>query len=106
MTAVFLVAFVSPEHHPPPLVWSVLFIAVLDAVTVAALLAMSGNGAGWNDRHKVAWISGLLFFFVVIAALKDLEGFEGGSVVGIATAYALWKLWRRVGRPRLAAEPG
>ncbi len=94
MTAFFLIVFVLPEHGAPPLLYTVLFLIALDAATVVLLVRMSGNGAAWRDRHKLAWVAGLLAFFAVIGTLQDFEGFAGRSLIYLAAAYAFWKLWR------------
>lgn len=93
MTVVFLTVFVLPEYRTPPLLYTLLFLALFDALTLVLLLRLSGNGA-WDDRHKLAWVAGLFAFFAVFALLSDVERFTGASLVYIAAAYAFRKLWR------------
>ncbi len=98
MTVVFLTVFLLPEHRTPPLLYTALFLAVFDAVTLALLLRMSGNGAAWDDRHKLAWVAGLFAFFAVFSLLSDIERFTGASLVYLAAAYAFRKLWHSTAR--------
>lgn len=96
MTVFFLTVFTIPEmDSPPPLLASVVFLLVLDLVTLGLILHWSGNGFAWTDNHVFALIVGQLSFFIVFGFLQDLdEGFQGKSLTSIVTVYALWRLWR------------
>jgi hypothetical protein len=99
MTVVFLAVFMLPEENPPWLPpWPVMFafVAVLDAVAFWLIMRWSGDGTDWDDRHKLALVSGMLAFFIAFDVLKDVnEGFGGSSIVAVLTAWGLRKLWVR-----------
>jgi hypothetical protein len=105
MTVVFATVFVLPEQGiQPPLIVLAAFLLASDGVTLWLLLRWSGNTYGWDDRHRLALVAGLLAFFVLFGVVSDLELFEGKSLVALATVLALWRLRRRVGeRERLSS---
>jgi hypothetical protein len=74
------------------------FLLACDGATLWLLLRWSGNSYGWDDRHRLATVAGLLVFFVLFGVLSDLERFEGKSLVSLATVLALSGLQRRVAR--------
>lgn len=97
MTVVFMSVFILPEINPSWLPgWPIMFVfvALLDTLTFWLVMLWSGNGTDWDDRHKLALIIGMLAFFIVFISLRDIsDGFSGASIVAIATAWGLWKLW-------------
>lgn len=97
MTVVMVTVFVLPEQGVrPPLVVPTTGLLAFDAVTLWLLLRWSGNTRGWDDRHRLALVAGLLAFFVVFGVLADLERFEGKSLVSLAALLGLWRLSRFV----------
>jgi hypothetical protein len=107
MVVVFMAVFAVPEwDSPPPLAVSFLFVLLFDAATIWLVARWSGNLVAWDDRHVFALVAGQLSFFVVFAVLTDLEeGFTGKTFVGIVTAYALWRIWRRISTHQGAEIP-
>ena len=99
MTVVFITVFMLPEADPGWLAaWPVVFVfvALFDLGAFWLILRWSGNGTTWDDRHKLALVSGLLAFFIVMNVFKDLdEGFGGSIFVAIAATWGLWKLWEQ-----------
>ena len=101
MTVVFATVFALPEQGiRPPLIVPAAFLLAVDGVTLWLLRRWSLNADGWDDRHQLALVAGLLAFFVLFGVLSDLEQFEGKSLVGLATVLALWRLSRRVAERR------
>jgi hypothetical protein len=100
MTLVFLAVFMLPEAAPswlPPWPITLAFVALLDVGALWLILRWSGNGAYWDDRHKLALVSGMLAFFIAFDVLKDIdEGFGGLSLVALLTLWALRKLYIHV----------
>ena len=100
MTVVFLTVFTLPEvalRWLPPWWVTALGIGVLDALSFALILFWSGNGTAWDDRHKLALVSGFLAFFLVFDVLQDLDqGFGGRTLAAAGAVWALRRLWFRV----------
>lgn len=97
MTAVFGTVFILPEAGVrPPLALSVAFLLALDGAALWLLLRWSGHTTAWDDRHRLALVTGLLAFFLVFGVMSDLERFEGKSLVSGVAALALLYAWRRV----------
>lgn len=98
MTVVFVAVFMLPEADPGWLPsWPVtfIFVALVDLGAFWLVLRWSGNGTAWDDRHRLALVSGLLAFFIVMNVFKDLdEGFGGSILVAAAAVWGLRKLWR------------
>jgi hypothetical protein len=102
MWVIFITVFFLPEGDLlPPLIVSVIFLLAFDIVSLGLLLRWSGN---WDDRHRLALVTGFLSFFLVFSALMDLEQFAAKSLVSLATAVILWKLGRRIAE-RTPATP-
>lgn len=94
MTTTFGAVFVLPQAEWVPS-WPVILGLVLlaDMLMVGLILYWSGNGAAWTDLHKLAFISGVLAFFIVFDLLQDLERFGGLSLVAVGSTWALRRLW-------------
>jgi len=109
-TVVFVVVFILPEAAPswlPPWPVSLGVVLLADALTAWVVLRWSGGARRWDDRHKLALVTGVLAFFIVFGGLQDFEGGFGGHViVAILTVAALWRLWRMTARRVTAAAVG
>ena len=106
VSVTFIAIFTLPEIDPSWLPsWPVMFtlIAMLNLLTFGVLLWWSGNGADWDDRHKLLFVIGLLAFFLVMDFFSDLERFGGLSIVAVVTILALRKVWLNV-QSRYASE--
>jgi len=106
---VFVMVFMLPESAPPWLPpWPAVVAAVVavDAVGAWLVLRWSAGGRQWDDRHRFAFASGILSFFILFGGLQDLEeGFRGHSVVSVLTVIWLWDLARRIGRRMRRSRP-
>jgi hypothetical protein len=96
------------------LVWQLPTVGVPAAVTVALVVALtilcawaiwrlSGRARAWSDAHRLALAAGALAFFILFAALQELEPPEpantsGMAVVGAAGAVMIAWLACRVRR--------
>ncbi len=98
MAAFFFTVYLTPDLKVIPLWAAMLWLLALDGGTLWAVLAMSGNGQGWDDRHRLAWIAGGLGFFIYFGFDKDLEQWSGASIVSLATILGLGLFWRFVAR--------
>ena len=89
MTLFFVAVYVLPEAVILPLLISIVGLILLDGLTLWLLLRWSGNGGAWNDRHRLAWVSGGLGFFILFNLQSDLEEFAGRSCVSAITILGL-----------------
>ncbi|MBI5958246.1 MAG: hypothetical protein HY866_05915 [Chloroflexi bacterium] len=97
MTIVFITVFMLPDVAQswlPPWPVSLAFVAALDMIAFGIIMRWSGNGTAWDDRHKLAFVIGLLAFFIVFGVLQDFdEGFGGLTIVSAVSVWAFRKLW-------------
>jgi len=95
MTLFFVAVYVLPETVILPLPVSVLGLVLLDALTLWLLLRWSGNGGAWNDRHRLAWVTGGLGFFILFNFTSDVEAFAGRSCVSAIAILVLilFSIW-------------
>jgi hypothetical protein len=98
MSVFFIGVFALPEYGAPPLIVTMLSLTLLDAISLWLLWRWSGYWRGWDDRHRLALVAGLLAFFVFFCFAKDFESWRGSSVVGILAVLGLWGLGRTVRR--------
>lgn len=98
MIAVFAGVFTTAEHGAPPLAITMLLLILLDGVSLLLVWRWSGYGRGWDDRHRLALVAGLLAFFIYFSFDKDFESWRGSSIVGSLAIIALWQLGRVVYR--------
>ncbi len=96
MTIFFLAVYLTPEWGAPPLAVTALSLLALDSVTLWLIQKWSGKGFAWDDRHRLALIAGFLAFFIYFCFDKDLDKFNGNSIIGLATIIGLWILGRAV----------
>lgn len=97
MTATMAAVLILPEQGiRPPLIVPVAFLFACDGVTLWLVLRWSGRTREWDDRHRLALVTGLLAFYLLFGVLGDLERFDGTSLVSLAVALVLWRLGRRV----------
>jgi hypothetical protein len=105
MTLFFGSVYVLPERWNPPLLFSVIGLALLDAFTLWLLLRWSGNGGAWDDRHRLAWVAGGLGFFILFNFAGDAEAFAGRSCVSVIAALGLIVLGIWIRRRSHATTP-
>ena len=85
------------EGLKPPLAIMFTALLLIDILSFALILRWSQNGYGWTERHKVALVSGFLMFFILISAIKDMEGpFAGYSIVSAASIVLFVLLYMKV----------
>jgi hypothetical protein len=89
MTLFFVITYVVPEHFSPDVWMPAAALALLDALTLGLLLYWSGNGGSWDDRRRLAWVSGGLGFFLLFNFTADLEEFTGRSCVSVLAVIGL-----------------
>jgi hypothetical protein len=103
MTALFVGVFSSAEQGVPPFAVTFPLLLLLEGVSLALVWRWSGYGRGWDDRHLLALVAGFLAFFVYFSFDKEVQRWNGSSIVGVLTILGLWRLGRLVmGRRRIA----
>jgi len=102
VSLLFIAVFVLPNYSAPPLALTMVFLVLLDGVSLWLLWKWSGRGQTWDDRHRLALVAGILTFFVLFSFAKDAESWHGCSIVGALTILGLWQLAGGV-RDRLKA---
>jgi len=98
ITAVFVGVFSTAERGIPSLAMTMLLLVLLDGISLLLVWRWSGHGRGWDDRHRLALVAGFLSFFVYFSFDKDIELWQGSSIVGVLTILGLWQLGRDVYR--------
>jgi hypothetical protein len=96
MSIFFVSVFLTADNNFPPLFYTILFLIVLEVITLWAINYFSGRGYCWDDRHVLALVSGFLGFFICFCFTKDVEYWTGRSIVGIFTIIGLGVLYRFV----------
>ncbi len=93
----WLVYGVADKNTMPPLALIAL-LGAWDALALGLALRWSGNGAAWDDRHKLALVAGALWLFVPFGFVLEANGVFGMAAVGVALAVGLEWLARRTRR--------
>jgi len=69
MMAHFLVVYFGADNGAYPFPLAMLLLAILYLLICGLVLRWSGNGSAWDDRHRLALISGGLSLFLVLGPL-------------------------------------
>ncbi len=65
----FFIVYFTAEKNSPPFFMSMVLLALYDLLYLWLILHWSGRGRGWDDRHRLALISGGLSFFLILGPL-------------------------------------
>lgn len=101
MVVFFLIHWLFPELRVPvPL--TLLSALVLMVLVFFGIRKMSAGGE-WDDRHRLALVSGALSFFVLLAPLAEMDKARadnpaGMTLVGVAAGAFLVALWWKTRR--------
>ncbi len=94
--AYFLVSSGLSKTSVPPIVNMLLALSLFAAIA-AVIVRMAGKGAAWSDRRQLAFATGLLTFYVILAPVWEVnnsarpDNTAGMSIVGIAAAiFLIW----------------
>jgi hypothetical protein len=90
--------FLTAEQDTPPLIVTMILLMLADLVSLWLLWRWSGFERGWDDRHRLALVAGILTFFIYFSFDKDIEQWQGSSIVGVLTIIGLWQLGRTIRR--------
>ncbi len=87
----FYLTIFIPSYLKPAFPAVMLVMLAFYAISALSIMRMTGNGGSWDDRQKLALISGILAPFIVGTPLRELLGARGTIIVGIAAV--LFLLW-------------
>lgn len=102
--AYFFTVYWTADRGTPEFGITMLLLLALDALILALVLRWSGNGAAWDDRHRLALIAGGLSLFILTGIVLEIAGALGMSLVALVTAIGFWRLARRVRKRFALAE--
>jgi hypothetical protein len=70
---------------------------IFDILTIYLIVKFTNNGERWTGTHKLAFVSGLITFFLLFGITKDLkENFSGSSIVSILAILFIMNLFRKI----------
>lgn len=98
----FLWTPIAADEMAPAAWITGLGVAAVEVAVAWWVIRASGNAAAWDDRHRVALVSGILSFMAFSATFA---GGPAGPVVALGTMYAMWRLFR-LGSRRLPEPAG
>jgi hypothetical protein len=89
-----------------PFIVPMLELLVLDSFILFLVLRWNGNGAAWDDRHRMALIHGALSFFLVFTALIAGKQYPVLVFTNPIFLICLWWAYRKVNKeqPRAVAH--
>jgi hypothetical protein len=112
-TILFLVPqWILPELRLPVPV--TMLISMLFTAATTWLVCVMSRGGAWNDKHKLALLTGALLFWVLLSPLQEIspdrpEDTTGMTVVAfLVVLFLIWLRWktRRRARSETAVQCG
>jgi hypothetical protein len=96
-TVIFVGIFSLPEYIHIPFPVLVGGLLIVDILSIYVIVRFTNNGEQWTDIHKLAFISGLITFFLLFGIFKDFkEKFSGSSIVSLLAIILVMNLFRRI----------
>jgi len=92
----FVIVYSSSENQTTPFPVVMLSLLIFDLFMLGLLLRMSGNGAAWDDRHRMALIIGALSFFLVLGLLTTDGQYPVLYFSNPVFLFLLWLAYRSV----------
>ncbi len=95
----YLINWILPTTLMP--FWVAILLMLLLALAITyAILHMSGNVAGWTERHQIVLVSGSLAFYILMAPITEFTQRQldpsGLTFVALIAAGLLYLLNRRI----------
>jgi len=103
MFAQFILIYLGADNGAYSFLIALLLIAIFDLFVLWLVLRWSGNGQAWNDRHRLALITGALSFFLIFGPLTVGSQYPIMYLSNPVFLLLLWLTARRVDR-RIALE--
>jgi len=65
----FLIVYQGADEGKYPFLAAMVLLAIFDLFLLWLIRRWSGNGAAWDDRHRITLINGALSLFLVLGLL-------------------------------------
>ncbi len=99
----FIIVYASSDKQTIPFPIIMLSLIVFDAFVLWLILRWSGNGAAWDDRHRMALLIGALSFFLVLGPLATNGQYPVMYFSNPVFLFLLWLAYRAV-KKRVLSE--
>jgi hypothetical protein len=104
----FVIVYSSSEKQTIPFPIIMLGLLIFDIFMFWLILRMSGNGAAWDDRHRMALIIGALSFFLILGPLTTNGQYPvmyfSNPIFILLLGLAYWSVKKRVLALQLAPQ--
>lgn len=94
----FFIVYFTAEKNSPPFFVSMVLIALYDLFVLWLILRWSGMGRVWDDRHRLALISGSLAFFLILGPLATNGAYPVMYFSNPVYLVLMWVVYRQVDR--------
>jgi hypothetical protein len=101
----FIIVYNGSEKGTTPFPITMLVLAIFDLFLLWIILWMNGNGAAWDDRHRLALINGALSLFLIFVPLTSGAQMPIIYVTNPIFLIGLWWVYRGVNRRVSQAQP-
>lgn len=99
----FYLLYAAAENNNPPFIVTMILLALYDLFLLWLVVRWSGAGQSWDDRHKLALITGSLSFFLILGPLTTNGQYPIMYFSNPIFLLGLWWADRRVSK-RVGAE--
>jgi hypothetical protein len=69
----FYLLYSTAENNNPPFIVTMILVAFYDLFILWLVVHWNGAGQSWDDRHKLALITGALSFFLILGPLTTIS---------------------------------
>lgn len=94
----FFIVYFPADRNSPPFLVSMVLIGVFDLFILWLVRRWAARGSGWDDRHRLALISGSLTFFLAIGLLAAKGQHPVMYFSNPVFLFLLWWVYHRVDR--------
>ncbi|MHC1782448.1 MAG: hypothetical protein AB9891_06760 [Anaerolineaceae bacterium] len=92
----FFIVYFTADKNSLPFLITMLLIVLFDLFILWQVRRWSGGGRGWDDRHRLALISGSLAFFLILGPLTTNGKYPVMYFSNPVFLVLLWWIYRRV----------
>lgn len=94
----FMLIYVGADNGSYPFPVAMLLLLLFDLFILWLILRWNGNGSAWDDRHRMALVSGALSFFLIIGPLTTNGLYPVMYFSNPVFLFLLWLAYRRIKR--------